>query len=232
LRLIDQGAFEKAAETFRRLREDYPQQAVTPKALFQEGEVHNLFLHQAPEALVAYLLLLRDYPTSEQAEKAQRQVANIYKYQLRDFPKALVAYQKLLDFIVADGDRIQYEIADCYFRLQNFEQARIEFESLLKNYPESTLQAEAMYRIGVTLSLEGKLDAAEKAFGQVAAGWPENPLVPEARLGLAGVYEERSELQRALELLLELQGSYSKPEVLQKKIDQIRERIAQKKKAI
>ena len=229
---VDQGSFEEAVEIFRELREDYPQRTVAPKALFQEGEVHYLFLQQFPEALVAYLLLLRDYPTSEFSGKAQRQVAEIYKYGLRDCPKSIVAFQKLLNSVITDGDQVQNEIADCYFRLQNFEQARIEFESLLKNYPDSPLQAEATYRIGVTLSLEGDLDAAEKTFLQIPEKWPDSPFVSEAKLGLAGVFEERSELQRALDLLLDLQENYPKPQVLKQRIDQIQDRIAQKKKAI
>lgn len=232
LRSVDQGAYVEAAELFRQLREDYPRRDIAPKALYQEGEVHYLFLKQFPEALVAYLILLRDHPDSDLAEQAQRKVAEIYKYSLRDYPRAIVAYQKLLDFVVTDGDRIQYEVADSYFRLENFEQARIEFESLLKNYPESPLQAEALYRIGVALSLEGEQDQAEKVFQQITAEWPDSPFVYEARFGLAGIYEERSELQRALDLLLDLQENYPKPEVLQQKIDQVRDRIAQKKKAI
>jgi len=174
----------------------------------------------------------KDYPGTELARRAQRQVAEIYKNRLRDFPRAIVAYQKLLDSGAVGGDRIQYEIADTYFRLENFEQARIEFESLLKNYPESPLLPEVQYRIAVTWSLEGRLKEAAKAFRLVPERWPSSAYAIEARFGLATTLEEGEELREALKELVALRGNYPNAEALEKKIAQVEERIRKKKKAI
>ncbi len=201
-------------------------------ALFQSGETLNLFLKRYPEALLTYLLVVRDYPDTDLAREAQRQAAEIYKYRLQDYGRAVVGYQKLLDRGAPEGDRIQYEIADAYFRLNNFEQARIEFDSLLKDYPDSSLVAEVQYRIAVTLSLEGALDSALEAFGRVVGNWPDSPYALEARFGMAAVLEEKEELSRALQILEALRGRYSNAEALATKIDQVRERIRKKKKAI
>ncbi len=228
----EQGNYEEAARIFEKIYRHHSEFYLAERALFQVGEIRNLYLKKYHEALLAYLLVEKDYPDSPLAKKALQQVANIYKNQLRDYPRAIVTYQKLLDNGVDIADQVQYEVADSYFRLNNFEQARIEFESLLKNYPESSLTAEVQYRVAVATSLEGDLKKAADIFKLVAEKWPDSTYAIEARLGLAGVLEEREELKVALEVLEGLRGIYPSPEVLEKRINQVKERIKKKQKAI
>ena len=98
---------------------------------------------------------------------------------------------------------MQYEVADCYFRMNHFDQARIEFDSLLKNYPQSALIAEVQYRIAVTYALEGKLPEAAGAYRLVVERWAESPYALEASFGLATVLEEQEKLLEALKILEE-----------------------------
>lgn len=229
---LAQAEYEKALDRYRAIYERHPDFYLSPKALFQSGEILNLYLKKYPEALLAYLLVEKDYPKTEWSLKAQQRVAEIYKTRLQDYGRAIVVYQRLLDSGAEQGDRFQYEVADTYFRLNNFEQARIEFESLLKNYPESSLIPEVLYRIAVTYALEGEHDDAEKEFRQVIQDWPDSSFVVEARFGLASVLEEKGELRECLKILEGLQGKYQNAEVLAKKTKQVRERIKKKKKAI
>lgn len=230
--LQEQGIYEEADRIFEKLYQNHPDFYLAERALFQTGEIRNLYLKKYHEALLAYLMVEKDYPESPLAKKALQQVADIYKNRLRDYPRAIVAYQKLLDNGVDDGDQVQYEVADSYFRLNNFEQARIEFESLLKNYPDSSRNAEAQYRVAVATSLEGDLKRAAEAYTMVGEKWPDSSYAVEARFGLAGVLEEREELKAALEVLQGLRGVYPSAEVLEKRINQVEERISKKKKAI
>ncbi len=230
--LLEQGNHEEAERLFEKLYRHHPDFYLAERALFQSGEIRNLYLKKYHEALLAYLLVEKDYPDSPLAKKSLQQVADIYKHRLRDYPRAIIAYQKLLDNGVEAGDQVQYEVADSYFRLNNFEQARIEFESLLKSYPESGLSAEAQYRVAVATSLEGDLKKAAEAFRLVNEKWPDSSYAVEARFGLAGVLEEREELKASLEILQGLRGVYPSPEVLEKRITQVEERIKKKQKAI
>ena len=230
--LLQEQDYERAAALFQELYEKHPSFHLAPRALFQAGETLNLFLRRYHEALLAYLLVERDYPGTEIARRSQQQIAEIYKTRLRDYNRAIVAYQRLLDSGVPGGDAFQYEVADAYFRLSNFEQARIEFEALLKNYPSSPFVPEVMYRLGVTHSLEGSLRQAEGAFRTMLGNWPDHVYAIEAQFGLATVLEEREELLAALKILQELEGIYPNAEALAKKTEQVRERIRKKKKAI
>lgn len=227
--LLHERQYAQAAELYRQIQTRHPASNLAPQSLFSAGEILNLYQGNYHEAVLLYLMLERDYPDSDLVVKAQEQVAEIYKNRLRDYNRAIVAYQKLLDGGADSPDRIQYEVADCYFRLNNFEQARIELESLAKAYPESPLLPEVSYRIAVTFSLEGLLKQAETAYRQVIATWPDSPYTLEARFGLAGVLEEEEMLAESLSILEALAGKYPNGEALAKKTDQVRERIRKKK---
>jgi TolA-binding protein len=149
----------------------------------------------------------------------------LYKYRLDDQSRAIAAYQRLLDDAGEDADRLQYEVADSYFRLNNFEQARIEFETLLRQHPSSSLAPEAQYRVAVTYALDGEAENAMTAFREVPARWPQNPYAVEARFGLATVLEERERLREALAILEGLRGVYPNREALAKRIVQLQGRI-------
>ncbi|GAB6083489.1 hypothetical protein JCM30471_24030 [Desulfuromonas carbonis] len=230
--LVEEGDYATAVAAFQRIYQHHPSFYLAPQALFEAGEVLNLYQQRYPEALLTYLLVEKDFPDSESASSARRKIAEIYKYRLRDYSRAVVAYQKLLDSGVEDGDRVQYELGDTYFRLNNFEQARIEFESLFKTWPQSPLLPQVRFRIATTFALEGELKEAEADYRAVIREWPDDPFAIEARFGLAAVLEDGERLLDALKVLEQLRGVYPNPEILQKRIEQVKERIRKKKKAI
>jgi TolA-binding protein len=231
-KLVEKGDYGEAARVFHSIYRHHRQSAMAPKALFQSGEILNLYLGRYSEALLAYLTVEREYPQTKWSLRAQRQEADIYKDRLRDYSRAIVVYQELVSQGVPDADRLQYRIADCYFRLNNFEQARIEFDSLLKSYPHSTLVPEATYRLAVVCGLGGDAKAASQYYRRVAHDWPASSFALEARFGLASLLESQGELERALGILEQLKGVYPKRKILETEIDQVRKRIRKKKKAV
>jgi len=229
--LLLRGEYSRAYSKFRQLYEVHPRFKLAPTALLLSGEILQFNLNQDREALLAYLLVERDYPGHELERKAQRRAADLYKYRLGEYDRALTTYQKILDGGSDDGEDLQYEIADTYFRQNNFEQARIEFESLLKNYSQSERIAEVLFRIASASVLEGALEEAAFVYQRVAEEYPDGPFYLEALYGLVVVKEERGELQAALTLLQKLQGRYPEPEVLQNRIKKVQQRIHKKRKA-
>ena len=225
LALRDAGDLSGAAELFDELQEQHPGSARAPAALLEAGRLLHLGLGRDQEALLAYLSLERDYAATAQAAEARQLVAELYKYRLDDQQRAITAYQRLLDENPEGADRLQYELADSYFRLNNFEQARIEFENLLRTHPASALGPEVQFRIAVTHALEGNAEAAMVAYREVTSRWPRSSYAVEARFGLATVLEERERLRDALALLEELQGVYPNPDALARRIEHLRQRI-------
>lgn len=226
------GKYVEAVDLFEKLHDEYPDFERVPQSLFQSAEIQDLYLGRYSDALLTYLLLERDFPEAAEVVQARKQVAVLYKYRLNDCGQAIAVYQKVLDQPDPENDQLQYEVADCYFRLNNFDQARIEFDSLTKSYPQSLLIAEVQYRIAMTYALEGKLPEAAGAYRLVVERWSESPYALEASFGLATVLEEQEELLEALKILESLAGIYPKQDILERKTAQVRERIEKKKKAI
>lgn len=230
--LLAEEKYAEAARLFHALAKAHPDHARADEALFLVGELQHLYLKNDKEALLAYLLLDKNHPDSPLAQRAQRRAADIYMDRMEDVARAVVIYQNLIDQGVAEADQLQYRIAEAYFRLNNFEQARIEWENLLKQFPDSPLAPEAGYRIAVSQALQHEFAEARAGFENVFTRWPDHPYALEARFGLATVLEEQEFLKDALDLLEQLRGSYPKPEVLEQRIEQVRERMEKKRQAI
>ena len=232
LALRQTGKYVEAVDLFEKLHDEHPDFVRIPQSLFQTAEIQDLYLGRYSDALLTYLMLERDFHDAAEVVPARKQVAVLYKYRLNDCSQAIAVYQKVLDQPDPGNDQLQYEVADCYFRLNNFDQARIEFDSLLKNYPQSSLIAEVQYRIAMTYALEGKLPEAAGAYRLVIERWADSSYALEASFGLATVLEEQEKLLEALEILEGLAGIYPKQDILERKTAQVRERIEKKKKAI
>ncbi len=229
--LAVQGDYRKAVRIFQTLSQQYPDSKEAPESLMEAAGILNLYLERPYESLHAYLLVIRDFPLTSTASHARKKIADIYKNKLRDYEQASVYYQRVLEGDYFRKDLIQYELADCYFRLSNFEQSRIELETFLLKYPESPLVAEARYRIAFAFALEDNFSRAEKLFQAMVRDFPENPLSIEARFELGSLLARQEKLKKALEIFRGLQGEYPRAEVLKQKIERIETRIRKKKKA-
>lgn len=228
--LVAQGSYDQAVTALTELHQDHPGHPLGREALYKAAEVRSLYQQQFAEAILGFLAVEETYPNSEIGLQAQRQVAEIYKTRLRDYPRAVAFYKQLLARGVTDSDRMQYEIADAFFRMNDFQQGLLEYQALRDNYPDSPLQAEVRYRMGITLSLQGKPKEAEAVFREVISQWPQSPFTLESKFSLATVLEERDELMAAMTVLEELKGSYPNTELLNRRLEQLRERLVNKKR--
>lgn len=201
------------------------------QALYQSAEIKNLYQKRYPEALLDYLSLQQKYPEEYAlVRNAQLRIAEIYKNRQRDYQRAAAEYRKALDLGVENPDRIQYEIADSYFRQEAYNQAVEAFVELRRNYPQSSLLAEAGYRVATVYSLLGEGDAAIGSFREVMSRWPTSPYAVEARFGLAAVLEERDNFAEALSLLHSLRGEYNNADALARKIEMLELRMKKKQR--
>lgn len=201
------------------------------QALYQSAEIKNLYLKRYSEALLDYLSLQQKYPEEYAlVRNAQLRIAEIYKNRQRDYLRAAAEYRKALDLGAENPDRIQYEVADSYFRQEAYNQAVEAFAELRRNYPQSPLLAEAGYRVATVYSLLGESEAAIESFREVMGRWPTSPYAVEARFGLAAVLEERDNFSEALSLLHSLRGEYSNADALARKIEMLELRMKKKQR--
>ncbi|MCK4690323.1 MAG: tetratricopeptide repeat protein [Desulfuromonadales bacterium] len=229
--LESRGELEAAQQRYQRLYHAYPESEQAVEALLRVGRIQQYDRRLEQQALLSYLQLEHDFPEHPLVLAAREEAAGIVKYALRDYSRAIGFYQRLLEHENGRRDQYLYEIADCYFRLDNYTQARIELETLLKQYPQSSLIAEVLYRKGGLLLLENRLDAARQDWLQLIAQFPESSYGMQARFNLATLLEEDDLLQDALDAYQQLQN-FPRPDLLKEKIEHLKKRIASKQKAI
>lgn len=222
---------EQALASYRRLFEGYPDAPMAAETLFRAGRICRYDLRQDQQALLYFLKLEHDYPDSVYLTRAQQEAADLSKNRLHDYAHAVIIYQRLLESGAVAGDQVLYEIADCYFRLNNYAQARIELDTLLERYPHSPLRAEVFYRRASAFLLDDREDEARKAFQRLIEDFPKSSYAEEARFGLAEILETEENLREALQAYRRL-TDYPRQDVLQEKIEHLEARIAKKKKAL
>ena len=225
------GQISAAEKSYRQVYQQYPQAQEAAEALLRIGKLWQYDHQDEQMALLSYLQLDHDYPESPLVLPAREEAAQIVKYTLRDYSRAIEFYQRLLDLNTGTPDQYYYEIADCYFRLENYPQARIELETLLENYPHSALVADALYRKGGILLLEGRKEGAQQDWRRLIEQHPDSGYRIQAEFDLAKLLEEDEHLTEALKRYQELEG-LSQSSLLQEKIEHLQRRIAEKKEAI
>lgn len=119
---------------------------------------------QAPPADVLYRNALSDY--------------NGGKYEL-----AMQEFTDYLKFYPNDelAGNAQFYVADIHYRQNNFEQAILEYDKVLEQYPGSNKTAAAQLKKGFALLELGRRDAGVRELNNLVARFPQSPEATQAR---------------------------------------------------
>jgi tetratricopeptide (TPR) repeat protein len=230
VKLESLGQLASAEKKYQEIYQRYPQTQEAAESLFRIAKFWQFNHQDVQRALLNYLKIEHDYPDNLLVLPACEEAARIVKYTLRDFSRAIEFYQRLLDLNTGTPDQYYYEIADCYFRLENYPQARIELETLLEKYPQSTLTADVLYRKAGILLLEGRTQEARRDWLDVIDRYPDSKYRFQAEFDLAKVLEEDGFLTEALQHYQQLKGDVE-PALLDEKIKHLKKRIKDKREA-
>ena len=230
--LKERGKYSEAIEKYNYVVLHHAKESVAPEALYRMGEIYYRHLNEYEPAIVAFRRILIDYPRSVKCRPAQRHIAEIYMYKLNDYKNAIIEYQKAIPYYAGsrDSERFQYEVANAYFNLKNFEQQRVELNLLLERYPATELQGEIYLQIGSSYYVEGRLDDALKTYRGVVKKFPSTPLSLEASFQIAVCLEEKENLTGALEALKEIENIYPNPKIVRNRIERIEKRLKRRRR--
>lgn len=230
VKLESLGQPASAEKIYQEIYQRYPHTQEAAESLFRIAKFWQFNHQDVQRALLNYLKIEHDFPDNPLVLPACEEAARIVKYALRDFSRAIEFYQRLLDLNTGTPDQYYYEIADCYFRLENYSQARIELETLLEKYPQSTLTADVLYRKAGILLLEGRTQEARQDWLDVIDRYPDSKYRIQAEFDLARVLEEDGFLTEALQHYQQLKGDVE-PALLDEKIKHLEKRIKDKREA-
>jgi tetratricopeptide (TPR) repeat protein len=122
-------------------------------------------------------------------------------YNLGKFLEAIDVFKEIVKSYSQDTKLVQlaeYEIADCFYRLGNEEEALNRFNTLRSKYPDSSLTPEVLWWLGAYYYRSGKLDLARRYFETIIQNFPQSNLIADAYYALGSTYEVEKNYQEAI----------------------------------
>ncbi len=98
----------------------------------------------------------------------------------------------------AQAAEFHFELGSVALGERDYEAAERAFSAALELAPRRGLQAAALFYKGHSLQARGERAAAQAAFEELVAAYPEQPQAPEAELLIGELYYETAEYERAL----------------------------------
>ncbi len=234
INLENAGEINQALAVYAEVSNTYSDTPQAETALYNSALIWQKRLQDNKQALLLYLRLEYLYPDSKYLFLSRKEAAWIVKYSMADYYQAIGYYQRLyatVDETHPANEYFLYEVADCYFRLENYSQARLELENLLLNHPDSQLRALTLYRVGELSFLEGRIKSAKEYWQQVINEFPESSYSEDAKFNMARLEEENQNLKEALQAYESLKN-FSQRDIVENKIQHLKKRITEKNKVI
>lgn len=225
--LLAAGKFAEGAELLRRTIAINTESKSGVKALYKLGFTQETYLRDFESAVFNYQEFIRLSGDPVSIYEVQKRIAGLYFEHSQDPRKAIAAYRKLLTLNPdsLEADLFQFRIAQVFFRLNDFEMSRQEFQRLIDGFPKSALAPRARFEIGNAYYMEGKYDIAVEALKQVTRLYPQSEQAAEAFFLMAQCLEHQERLPAALGVYESLRGRYSSAEILNLRISQLKRRL-------
>jgi len=89
-------------------------------------------------------------------------------------------------------DDAQFWLGECYYQMDppQYDSARIEFEKVLTNFPESDRKAGAMFKLARSLEELGETERAIALYRQISEEYPQSAEANRSRIQLEGLGEK------------------------------------------
>jgi tetratricopeptide (TPR) repeat protein len=230
--------YEKAAELFEVILEKYSTHELSRKARYELGNIYFYKLKQPHKALKHLQDLYAQSQPGKYSLEALKLIGYIYDKSLNDCLQGVEVYRILIQEYASEinASEYQYAIADCYFKLHDYEQARSEYETLLAQYPNSRYTARTKFQVANSYALREDWEQAIALYEELlTSATLSEQLLIETKLELAFCYEHQDKFEEALHLYVELEdvvpnSAVIDEELLLRKIERVQEAIEESKK--
>ena len=188
------------------------------QALLNAGNIYYINLRQLNKATETYQKLLTELPGSAQELKAREQLADIYANELGDQTQAIYEYDLVLASKELDNRaEIQFRRANAYFKLNDFDRALREFQTIEEGGVSGHLADQVHLKIGTIYQIRKRFENATESFRKVT----ESPCIEcrrRALLTLAETYEAVYDFDNAIATLHRLDGTGENREQISREI--------------
>lgn len=227
--MVRHQKFYNAIEFYLSFVRSHPEHRRAPEALFEAGNIQQMILNEPAKAIATFQMLVSNYPVSEYTMKAQRRVAEIQKNHFANYRQAIIEYEKLIraNAPPAEAAMYQFEIAQCYTLLHNYDQAAIEYQALVSKYPKENLD-EVYFQMGNNAYINGKYEDAIQAYREMVGRYPKSSFRTQAVFGMGNAYEEMNDFENARLRYESVQKDYPSPKVVEIRLQALAQREKKK----
>lgn len=224
-KLFSEKKYEASIHEFEKIVQRDPQGEHGVLALQQIALIQQLYLNQPDEAAKTYKLVLKRATDPTVLRDTMRTVADIYFERFEDFGKAVEHYQIFLNTYPEDenADEVLFRMGRANFLRSRFKEAMEAYQSLRQRYPKSKLALRSDLEVANCIAAMGNCKEALKLYDTVIASG-DREVKPMAMFEAATCYEHMDDLDKAYELLDEIQLSYPNPGVVTLKMQKIKRR--------
>ena len=167
MELYNSKDYDKAITEFKKLLKHYPSSKEAPEAQWTIGLAYEV-KDEHYKAFESYQKVVEEYPSTERINEIigrEFKIANLFYEGKKKrvmgvifFPsidKAIEIFKKVIENAPYGeyADISQYKIGLCHMKQLNYEDAKVEFEKLINEYPKSSLADDAKYQIAFASSL-------------------------------------------------------------------------------
>jgi tetratricopeptide (TPR) repeat protein len=197
------------------------------KALYQAGRVEHLYLGQPRRAVARLREALKLTPNADFSFEARKEIAFIFYDRLRDYRNAALEFERLVK-LKTDKKGIEeylYRIAQCYFMIREFNQARTEAKLLLDNYNEGHIVSKTMLLVANSYYVEGRYQEAVDAHKKLLENNPEREIAARSLFEQGMSYQELKKFELAEKSYLSALKWHPRPDLVQFQISVLKEQI-------
>lgn len=213
-RLLNKKHFEEAVSCFEGIKSRYPGSVTAQEAELRVGDSYfaqkeyllaaeafhafiELYPGSAKTDYATYMAGLSYFKESPKAVDRDQQylhnALNYFESFLNHYPRS--AYRGIATTLYqttrAKIAKREFYVGRFYFRTREYIAAASRLESLVKNYPESPLAAEALYLATVANIRTEKLEDAKEDYSQLSVNYSSTPWAEKAKRKLLQASEAR-----------------------------------------
>ncbi len=196
--------YEDAIQNFIALTKAYPEHHLVDDSLFWIANIYEHFVKNPDQAVRFYRSLNNKFEDSEYAIPSMLGLARMRALQgdegKRRAIRILMKLQKQSSPQLSDEiwEQNQFQLAQLFLDLKNYDQARAELKRLIFEKPDSKNVIKAYFQIGSYFQEEGNLELAKMTFIEVGRRYKNNKEALSSALSLASIYEEAGQLNEAI----------------------------------
>ena len=199
------------------------------KALYHVGRIDHLYLDQPRRAVGRLREALKLAPEAPFAFAARLEIGLIFQNRLMDYRTAALEFERLVSEFPdrKDIDHYQYRVAQSYFLLREFDQARTEARLLLQKWPKGEFTDEARLLIANAFYFEGRLQEAASAHKELLDSKPKTAIRAHSLFELGMCYQDLGDRIKAEKVFLDALKEHPRPDLVQMQLSQLRTRIVE-----